>query len=162
MNNVVYTIHRFQRWPILDRTLDSIEGVDNYTVDLPSNPKVVGSVVCQKVMRYGKGENMLDLIQPYSLSTPDGVILLARHDSRYSTEREQWDGVGVSQPLVRTQQTRFLSFARSLHFASLTPFFVQPIVPLHLLTRSTGRWRCILAGETIMIQSIMAWQYQVR
>jgi hypothetical protein len=106
--------------------------------------------------------NMLDLIQPYSLSTPDGVILLARHDSRYSTEREQWDGVGVSQPLVRTQQTRFLSFARSLHFASLTPFFVQPIVPLHLLTRSTGRWRCILAGETIMIQSIMAWQYQVR
>jgi hypothetical protein len=48
MNNVVYTIHRFQRWPILDRTLDSIEGVDNYTVDLPSNPKVVGSVVCQK------------------------------------------------------------------------------------------------------------------
>jgi hypothetical protein len=63
---------------------------------------------------------MLDLIQPYSLSTPDGVILLARHDSRYSTEREQWDGVGVSQPLVRTQQTRFLAFARSLHFASLT------------------------------------------
>jgi hypothetical protein len=41
----VVNLTSVNRWPILDRPLDTIRVIDNYTEDVPTNPEVVGQVV---------------------------------------------------------------------------------------------------------------------
>jgi hypothetical protein len=102
-----------RRWPILDRNLDSIMAVDNYTADLPSNPKVVGNVMVtffwrdmiRDILPKGNNGTVLVFHNPcsptftYRIDGPISVYLGRgdHHDPKY-------DGMAVSSMLKNLEQ----------------------------------------------------------